>query len=74
MKSKRFKLREVHKRIIVKLSTPKTFFEVARSMRKRTRQIAPRLSELNVNGYIKDSGKRKLTQYGRPAIVWKKVA
>lgn len=35
--------------------------------------VAPRITELSQDGLIQDSGERRPTRFGRPAIVWTAV-
>lgn len=37
----------------------------------KTDNIAKRLSELRVAGRVVDSGERAVSQYGKPAVIWR---
>ena len=47
-----------------------THGELAMLAGKRHYSIAPRVTELVEQGYVRDSGKRRPTDTGSPAIVW----
>tara|TARA_R110000803_G_scaffold50710_2_gene105059 strand:- start:25 stop:330 length:306 start_codon:yes stop_codon:yes gene_type:complete len=49
---------------------PSTTSEIARSLNKNYSGIQPRTSELKAHGYIRDTGTRRLNEWGNNEIVW----
>jgi len=47
-----------------------TCCEVEEYYRMKHQTISPRIRELKIKGLVKDSGHRRKTESGRPAIVW----
>jgi predicted ArsR family transcriptional regulator len=55
---------------VLTLVGPKTADEVAEALDVTRMAVRPRLSELRLQGLIRDSGQRRVNASGKPAIVW----
>lgn len=53
------------------LARQSTMHEVAERLGIPLQSVCGRCSELRDEGLIEDSGETRLTQYGKPAVVWR---
>lgn len=63
----RDQVHDVLRRSIVPLTTQ----DIAEILHRPYASVQPRLSELQDEGHVEDSGERGLTEYGRPCIKWR---
>ena len=45
--------------------------EIQAAINAPINSVTPRINELVADGWLEDSGERRPTRYGKPAIVWK---
>lgn len=52
---------------------PKTTYEIAEGVKRRYAVVQARVTELKNEGLVRDSGERKISQFGAPNIAWEAV-
>lgn len=56
--------------LLASASVPLTADEIADIIRRPHGSVRPRMTELQLDGKVRDSGSRKLGRYGKPMICW----
>lgn len=64
---------KIYGQILNALTEPMTFYDMRDKLGLLYSRVQPRMSDLAASGKIKDSGQRKMTPYGRKAILWVKA-